>query len=77
MSETGEVRPCEILDTSFGNLRDVDYDLSALWNNDAAREHRRHIKETGCFCTFETCVRTTLSFQPRWYVDMARHYLRG
>lgn len=75
VSETGDVRPCEILDTVYGNLRQVDYDLLALWNNDAAKEHRRHIKETGCFCTFETCVRTTLSFQPKWYVEMARGYV--
>jgi MoaA/NifB/PqqE/SkfB family radical SAM enzyme len=77
VSEKGDVRPCEILDTSYGNLRDVDYDLLALWNNDAAKAHRSHIKATGCFCTFETCVRTTMSFQPKWYVDMARNYLRG
>lgn len=74
VSEKGEVRPCEILDTVFGNVRDTDYDLLALWNNDVAKAHRKHIKDTGCFCTFETCVRTTMSFQPRWYVDMARHY---
>lgn len=76
VSEKGEVRPCEILDTVFGNIRDVDYDLEAVWNNETARTHRAHIKATGCFCTFETCVRTTMSFQPRWYLDMARRYLR-
>lgn len=77
VSEKGEVRPCEILDTCFGNVRDTDYDMLALWNNDVAREHRRHIRETGCFCTFETCVRTTMSFQPKWYGRMARRYVEG
>jgi len=77
VSEKGEVRPCEILDTVFGNVRDTDYDLLALWNNDVAQRHRKHIRDTGCFCTFETCVRTTMSFQPKWYLDMARHYVRG
>lgn len=77
VSEKGEVRPCEILDTCFGNVRDTDYDMLALWNNDIAKEHRRHIRDTGCFCTFETCVRTTMSFQPKWYGRMARHYVEG
>lgn len=76
VSEAGDVRPCEILDTTYGNLRDVDFDLLALWNNDAAREHRDHIKKIGCFCTFETCVRTTMSFQPRWYGQMATNFAR-
>ncbi|MCB9741813.1 MAG: radical SAM protein [Alphaproteobacteria bacterium] len=76
ISEEGELRPCEILDTSFGNLRDNDFDFDALWSSGLAEAHRRFVKETGCFCTFETCVRTTMSFQPRWYGHMAAHYLR-
>ncbi len=76
VSEKGEVRPCEILDTSFGNLRDVDFDFENLWASGEAEYHRRWVKETGCFCTFETCVRTTMSFQPRWYGRMAQQFLR-
>lgn len=75
VSETGDVRPCEILDTTYGNLRTVDYDLLALWNNEAAETHRKHIRDTGCFCTFETCVRTTMSFQPKWYGTMAKRFV--
>ncbi|MCB9761258.1 MAG: radical SAM protein [Alphaproteobacteria bacterium] len=77
VSEQGEVRPCEILDTSFGNLRDHGFDFMGLWTNGLAEAHRRFVKETGCFCTFETCVRTTMSFQPKWYARMAGHYARG
>jgi MoaA/NifB/PqqE/SkfB family radical SAM enzyme len=65
ISETGELRPCEILDTSFGNLRDNGWDFEGLWKGGVAAAHRRFVKETGCFCTFETCVRTTMSFQAR------------
>ncbi|MFZ5478776.1 MAG: radical SAM/SPASM domain-containing protein [Myxococcota bacterium] len=72
VGETGDVRPCEILDTTFGNLREVDYDFMALWTNERAEAHRRFVAETKCFCTFETCVRTTMSFQPKWYGRMAR-----
>ena len=77
VSEKGDVRPCEILDTVYGNLRDVDYDLLSLWNNEAAATHRKHIKDTGCFCTFETCVRTTMVFQPKWYGKMAANFVKG
>ena len=76
VSEKGDVRPCEILDTTFGNLRDVDYDFWTLWRNGEAEHHRKWVKDTGCFCTFETCVRTTMSFQPRWYGKMAGRFLR-
>lgn len=65
LSEEGELRPCEILDTSFGNIRDHGYRLDALWNNYYAMQHRKDIANT-CFCTFETCVRTTMVFQPKW-----------
>lgn len=75
VGETGELRPCEILDTSFGNLKDHDFDFAGLWNNGIAQAHRRFVKETGCFCTFETTVRTTMSFQPRWYGKMAANYV--
>ena len=44
ISEEGEVRPCEILDTSFGNLRDFDYRLDKIWKNALAMQHRERIK---------------------------------
>ena len=66
ISEEGEVRPCEILDTSFGNLRDYNYQLDKIWKNQSARLHRDTIKREKCFCTFETTVRTTMVFQPKW-----------
>ena len=75
VSEKGDVRPCEILDTTFGNLRDVDFDFEGLWASGDAERHRRWVKETGCYCTFETCVRTTMSFQPQWYGRMARNFV--
>ncbi|MFM2248092.1 MAG: hypothetical protein RL071_4167 [Pseudomonadota bacterium] len=76
IGETGELRPCEVLDESFGNLRAVDFDFDALWRSGEADRFRRWVKETGCFCTFETCVRTTMSFQPRWYGSMAAGFAK-
>jgi MoaA/NifB/PqqE/SkfB family radical SAM enzyme len=75
VSETGDVHPCEMLDVSFGNLRDVDYDLGTLWTGEAARAHRRLVRDTRCFCTFETGVRTSATFRPRTFVEMATGWM--
>jgi MoaA/NifB/PqqE/SkfB family radical SAM enzyme len=67
IGETGEVYPCEILDRPLGNLRDVDFDFMRIWHGERARECRRWIRREGCFCTFETGVRTTLSLRARGF----------
>lgn len=77
ISEKGEIRPCEILDTSFGSLREHDFDFEKIWSSGMADHHRRWVRETGCFCTFETCVRTTMSFQPQWYGRMAANFAKS
>ncbi len=77
VGETGEVRPCEMLDVSFGNLRDCDYDLGALWTGPSARAHRRHVRATRCFCTFETGVRTSATFRSRMLADVASGLVRA
>lgn len=66
IGETGLVMPCEILDRPLGDLRANGFDFDAIWHGEAAHEFRRRVRRTRCFCTFETGVRTTLSFQPRW-----------
>ena len=65
LSEEGDVRPCEILDTVLGNIRETDYQLTPIWTSHQATQHRKDIAKS-CFCTFETCVRTTMVFQPKW-----------
>ncbi len=64
VSETGELYPCEILDRSLGNLRDVDMDFQRLWQSPRARAFRREQRSSTCACTFETNVRTTLTLRP-------------
>ena len=65
LSEEGDVRPCEILDVVLGNIRNTNYSLEPIWRGELANQHRKDIAES-CFCTFETCVRTTMVFQPKW-----------
>ena len=77
LSEEGEVRPCEILDVSFGNVRDHDYNLQKVWKTFQAKQHRKTIKKEKCFCTFETCVRTTMVFQPQWLGKTLKTFLQN
>jgi len=74
LSEEGDVRPCEILDTTFGNIRDTDYDLTPLWTGSSAQKHRKDIADS-CFCTFETCVRTSMVFKPKWLAHTLKNYV--
>ena len=49
----GAVRPCEILDHEYGNIRDYDYNLLELWNDQSAVKGREWILDTNCNCTYE------------------------
>ena len=67
LTEEGNVYPCEILDARIGNIREVDYDFSALWNSPKAEEIRRRISENRCFCTHECNISVNTLFNIRAY----------
>jgi MoaA/NifB/PqqE/SkfB family radical SAM enzyme len=77
ITERGELMPCELRSDSFGNLREVDFDVQALWHSPAAEAFRRELRHGDCHCTFETAVRTGMSFEPRWALRMLQRALRG
>lgn len=65
--ESGQVHSCEILGRSIGNLNDVGWDLGRLWEESAARELRREIKDTRCACTWECAQADNVLFDvPSW-----------
>ncbi len=64
LSETGEVRVCETLDRSMGNVRDFDCDFARLWQSSAAEEARRYQKELACQCTYECAMSVNTLFNP-------------
>lgn len=55
----GDLVFCELRPERYGNLREVDYDFSKLWQSQRAEELRRKVK--GCWCTQE-CVYTANVF---------------
>lgn len=48
----GDVVECEMKNSSFGNLRDVDYDFQKLWFAEGAQRIAKEAAH-GCFCTHE------------------------
>ena len=53
ITEEGEVKPCEILNVSYGKLQDYDFNLGEMLRQHHVREHIKNIKKTKCHCTFE------------------------
>ncbi len=65
LSETGEVKVCETLAQSMGNVRDFDCDLAALWRSAQAEAARRYQQELGCQCTYECAMSVNTLFNLR------------
>lgn len=76
ITDTGEVFPCELLDTPYGNLRDVDYDLKRLWRSARAASVRREIRRTRCFCTHECFTTLNILFNPAYLPRLTREIIR-
>ncbi len=60
----GSVYPCEMLNKSFGNLRDYNYSLPGIWNSPKADEIRDYIEESKCICTQECFLSISLLIRP-------------
>ncbi|MBN1552021.1 radical SAM protein [bacterium] len=72
----GDVYPCELLPEKLGNIRDVDYDLSRIWESDRAANIRKKIFEEKCFCTHECFTTLNILFNPRFLSKLVREVLR-
>lgn len=83
IDERGNVLPCEILKVlaekgetdapelgnfNFGNLRDVDFDLSALLESERGRAIQKFIEDERCWCTFECAQINNFVLNPQAYL---------
>ncbi len=69
--DEGTVSSCENL-PPIGNLRDYDWNFSALWYSEAMQVRRARVKD-GCFCTHESnCYYPSLAFNPKHLVKIKR-----
>lgn len=71
----GSVYPCELLNDSFGNLRDYDFNLKQIWNSDKADKIRNKIQDTYCQCTQECFLSSNFLIQPKlWYLTVCEKF---
>lgn len=77
LGETGDVRPCEILERPMGNVRDFDYDLPALLRAAESRRTVRWIEETRCRCSFECAQAASVVWGAKAYPAIARAAARN
>lgn len=76
LSESGNVYPCEILEETFGNVRDYDYDMEKVLQSDSAKKIIGSIMDNKCYCTHECYFMTNILFNPKLYPALAREYLQ-
>ena len=77
ISETGEVRACELLDRSMGNLRDYDFDLPRLLARHENDEFRTWIVDTKCKCSFECALAANVTWNASMYPKLAWSALKN
>lgn len=76
LSESGEVYPCEMLSTGFGNIRDCDYDMKAITRSKKAQALLASIRNERCYCSHECYFITNILFNFRLYPTLVKEYLR-
>jgi MoaA/NifB/PqqE/SkfB family radical SAM enzyme len=73
----GDVYPCELrTDMKLGNVRECGYDFTAIWTGEKAREARKRILREKCFCTYECFLTLNIMFNPRFWPELLRQWLR-
>jgi len=72
ISETGDVKPCEILDTSFGNLRDVNFNIYRLLNSAKGKALTDWITSSKCKCSFECALGANVVWNKSQYVRLVK-----
>jgi MoaA/NifB/PqqE/SkfB family radical SAM enzyme len=76
LTEAGDVYPCEILSTSFGNVRDYDYNMKKVVHSEKARPVLDSIYNKRCYCTHECYFITNILFNPRLYPALVKEYVQ-
>ena len=76
ISERGEVLPCEILGKSFGNVRNVNYNVRALLKSPSAIAIKSGIAKRQCNCTFENAIQNTVAYSPSLYPRLLKKIVK-
>lgn len=77
----GKVKPCEILDTEFGNIRDYNYNFMELWKAKPNLSKKRHIVDSKCNCHYDCAwsfnILSNLEFQTKLWPKAVFPRLKG
>jgi MoaA/NifB/PqqE/SkfB family radical SAM enzyme len=73
----GDVRACELLPDSFGNLRDNDFDLPKMLNSQIGKDIRNKIQQTECICTHECNLSVNIMMQPSCWFDLLKYRVKN
>jgi len=76
ISSTGDVFPCEMLDVSFGNLHESDFDVKGMLESSKAKEIRAFIKAKKCYCSFECMIPLSIVYSPRNFPRLLNYMFR-
>ncbi|MCR5261731.1 MAG: radical SAM protein [Candidatus Gastranaerophilales bacterium] len=74
---SGNVFPCELLNSQIGNLKDFGYNYMNLWKSEQAEAIRNNIVNSKCFCTFECIWLLNIFSQPKYYAEILYHAIRS
>jgi radical SAM protein with 4Fe4S-binding SPASM domain len=72
----GGVYPCELLNYEIGNLRENNYNLKELWQSERAKNIRKEIRESRCFCTHECFITNNILFNPKMLPKVLQEYIK-
>lgn len=72
----GDVRACELLPDSFGNLRDFNYDLPKMLKSHVGKNIRNKIQKTECICTHECNLSVNIMMQPSCWIDLLKYRIK-
>jgi MoaA/NifB/PqqE/SkfB family radical SAM enzyme len=73
----GTVWPCCVRADDMGNLRDAEYNFSAIWFSERADQVRRSIYAKECHCPLANAAYTNMLHHPPTLIRVARRVLLG
>ena len=77
ISETGIVKPCEILNDEIGNLKDFNFDIQKLMKSDQQKKIHKWIVDSKCKCSFECALAANVTWNPSQYVQLTKYAMKN
>jgi len=75
MYENGELKPCELLEDFFGNIRDYDYDILKVLSNENVKKIRDKIIRKECCCFWENPIPFNIIYSPSIYWKIIKNII--